>query len=214
MHCRLATGGTGARRAADAGACRHFRFLRHGVQAVGAGLRARRWHSTWPTIASASRPSPNTTGTSINLLQKMPVLKAEDSPATCYAELDLAIRNAEKNPDGVFLGFERFDSMGKGSFEENTAFLTRYVDWPDPVVKFVVHKKLGNLLCWQKQDPAGLKHFDRAIEVMEAACKRLTVYYRVEALHDIYRLQDDACEHCGRPEEAEEDHPGRSKGFP
>jgi hypothetical protein len=138
----------------------------------------------------------------IDLLQKMPALNVDDSVGTYYAELDRAIRNADKNPDGVFLGFERFQSTGKGLPEENIAFLNRYLNCPDPVVQFVVHKKIGESLCWQKQDPVGLEHFDQAIEVMEAACKRLTIYYKVEALHDIYRLKINACEHCGRPEEA------------
>ena len=132
----------------------------------------------------------------------MPVLTTDDSVGTYYAELDLAIRNAEKNPDGVFLGFERFENRGKGSPEENAAFLSKYLDWPDPVVQFAVHKKMGEVLCWQKQDPAGLKHFDHAIDVMEAASKRVTVYYGFMSLHDIYRLKMNACEHCGRPEEA------------
>ena len=126
----------------------------------------------------------------------------DDSLNAHYAELDLAIQNAEKNPDGVYLAFERFNSSGGGDREQTALFLAAYFDHPDPVVQFGVHRTMGDVVCWAKNDPAGLEHYDRAIAAIDAAQKRLTVYYASGAMNDVYRLKVIACEHCRRPEEA------------
>jgi hypothetical protein len=138
----------------------------------------------------------------IPIAQSTPHWDANASDDKLYEELDRAILNAEKYPDAVFLAFEHFENIGKDTLEQNITFYAKYLDSPDPVVQFVVQRAMGALLCYTKNDPAGLKHYDRAIEVMDAARVRLAVYYRSDALHDIYRLKINACGHLGRLEEA------------
>ena len=114
----------GVARAAHAGACRQLRFLCHRARVLGPGPR-RGMAQFIADHRQLFRTIPKFYWEEINVLQKMPVLTTDDSLDTYYAELDRAIRNAEKNPDGVFLGFERFTNRGKGTPEENAAFLSK-----------------------------------------------------------------------------------------
>ena len=87
----------------------------------------------------------------IDIVRKSPALTIDDSRNTFYAELDKAIQNAEKNPDGVYLAFERFNSSGKGDHEQTALFLAPYFDHPDPVVQFGVHRTMGDVAVLRRE---------------------------------------------------------------
>ena len=79
------------------------------------------------------------------------------------------------------------------------ALLTQYLDSPVPMVRFVAHKTLGQLLCQGKKDPVGLEHFDKAIELLGQVSKGTHYSHMV---NEVYRQRVEACELLGRPEEA------------
>jgi hypothetical protein len=116
------------------------------------------------------------------------------------AALDRALAYAAKDPDAVLIlfkpGLTRADPT-----KRYAALLAKYEDSPDPVAQFVVQRALGELLCWQDENPAALEHFDKAIAVMEAAYARCKEDYR-DSLSNIYRLRIEACQLLGRPDEA------------
>lgn len=113
-----------------------------------------------------------------------------------------ALDNAGKEPDGVLLAFhERL--VRKALLDQDAAFLGQYLESPDPVVQFIVHATLGELLCRAKKDPAGLAHFDKAIEVLAKAAARCNPGYS-QLLNSVYRLRVEACQLLGRPEEAKQ----------
>jgi hypothetical protein len=117
-----------------------------------------------------------------------------------YAELDHALSKADRDPNAVLILFPP-GLTRDGPTRQYGELLARHVDSPDPVVQFVVHRALGELLCWQKKDPAALEHFDKAIAVMERAYNRCKDGHR-NSLNNIYRLRIEACQVLGRSEEA------------
>ncbi len=117
-----------------------------------------------------------------------------------FAELERALSNAEKDPNAVLILFPPRLTR-KGPAKEYSKLLNRYLDSPNPVVQFAVHRALGELLCWQEGDPAALPHFDAAIAALEAAYQRCQSVHR-NSLNDIYWLRIEASELLGRPEEA------------
>jgi len=127
-----------------------------------------------------------------------PAPKAKGGLDAATAAWERALQNAEKDPDSVLLAF--WETRGKiESPDRAIAFLTQYIDSPVPMVRFVAHKTLGQLLCRVKKDPSGLDHFDKAIELLKQASKG-THYSHM--LNEVYRHRTEACELLGRPEEA------------
>ena len=133
----------------------------------------------------------------VKVAQTMPVEAADDG---YRAKLDLALSRAADDPDAVLIlcppGLTR-DRAAK----PYRKLLERHLDSGDPVVQFVVHRALGELLCWQERDPAGLQHFDKAIATMEAARARCKDGHR-DSLTGIYQMKIEACRFLGDDEEA------------
>jgi hypothetical protein len=119
-----------------------------------------------------------------------------------FVELDRALGNAARDPDAVLVLFPPRLTRN-GSPKLYADLLAKHLDSPDPLVQFVVHRALGELLCWQKRDPAALAHFDAAIAAMEAAYRRCGRVHR-GSLNGIYQLRIEACEFLGRPKDAKE----------
>jgi curli biogenesis system outer membrane secretion channel CsgG len=117
-----------------------------------------------------------------------------------FGKLDRVLANAEKDPNAVLISFPPRLTRN-GPLKPYTELLTKYANSSDPVVQFVVHRALGELLCWQQHDSAALSHFDAAIAVMEAAYQRCDGAHRY-SLDDIYHLRIEACEILGLAEEA------------
>jgi len=118
-----------------------------------------------------------------------------------YAELDRAVLNAQKDPDAVFLAL-RNEFLDDSPVEPTAAFLAKYLDSPDDLVKFVFRTAMAELLRRRKKDPAALEYYDRAIEVMEPAYSRSTAGQRTVYVDAIYRRRLDTCLNLDRPEEA------------
>jgi len=133
----------------------------------------------------------------VKVAQTMPVEAADDR---YRAKLDLALSRAAVDPDAVLIlcppGLTR-DRPAKPYRE----LLERYIDSGDPVVQFVVHRALGELLSWQERDRTGLQHFDHAIAAMEAAWARCKDGHR-DSLTGIYQMKIEACQFLGDGEEA------------
>ncbi len=144
----------------------------------------------------------------IKVAQTKPVRTTDDGH---YTELERALSNAEKDPNAVLILFPP-KLTRNGPVKQYTTLLNKYVDSPDPVVQFVVHRALGELLCWQQRAPTALEHFDKAIAAMEAAYKRCKDVHR-DSLNDIYRLRIEACQFLGQAEEAKKTALAGAKHF-
>jgi hypothetical protein len=60
---------------------------------------------------------------------------------------------------------------------------------------------LGEFLCLERRDPAGLAHFDKAIDVLEQASAGTRYSHKA---NEVYRRRIEACELLGRPDEAKQ----------
>lgn len=130
-----------------------------------------------------------------------PVMEKGDDTDAFQAVWKRVIQNAAKDPDSVLLTFSQLPGTKKLPLEQAAAFLTPYVDSPDPVVEFVARKVLGQWFCRDRNDTAGLGHFDKAIEVLDKAYPRCRRGYSL-FLSNIYQLRIEACQRFGRSEEA------------
>ncbi|NLE37836.1 MAG: hypothetical protein GX621_07410 [Pirellulaceae bacterium] len=119
-----------------------------------------------------------------------------------FAELDRVLSHAAEDPNAVLISFPPGITRN-GPVRQYTALLNPYTDSTDPVVQFIVHRALGELLCWQKRDPIALEHLDKAIASMKAAYQRCNASH-CRSLNDIYRLRIEACQYLGLEEEAKE----------
>ncbi len=133
----------------------------------------------------------------VKVAQTMPVEAADDG---YRAKLELALSRTSVDPDAVLIlcppGLTR--NRPAKPYRE---LLERYIGSGDPVVQFVVHRALGELLCWHERDRAGLQHFDKAIAAMEAAWARCKDGHR-DSLTGIYQMKIEACRFLGDDEEA------------
>lgn len=73
----------------------------------------------------------------------------------------------------------------------------------DPVVQFVVHTVMGQMLCRTEQDPAGLEHLAKATDLLEKASARCSPAYSYH-VNQVYRLRVEACLLFGRQDEAKQ----------
>jgi len=119
-----------------------------------------------------------------------------------YLHLDSVLADAAGDPNAVLISFPP-GLTKNGPARQYAALLNKYADSPDPVVQFVVHRALGEMLCWVKRDPAALAHFDQAIAALEAAYAKCKSPYR-DSLNNIYRLKIEACLTLNRAEEAKQ----------
>ena len=127
-----------------------------------------------------------------------PVPKGSDGSDATMAAWERVVQNAEKDPESVLLAFWK----GRGKIkqtDEGIALLTQYLDSPVVMVRFVAHKTLGKLLCRGKKDPAGLEHFDKAIDLLEQASEGSRYSHM---LNEVYQQRIEASEQMGREEEA------------
>ena len=131
----------------------------------------------------------------------MPIAGGNGDVNALHATWNRVIANAEKDPKSVLLAFTQAPIDRSYPLEQAAAFLAKHLDSPDPVVQFVAHRNIGQLLC-RKRDPAALAHFDKAIEVLERAYPLCSGYSH--DLTNIYQLRIEACLLLGRPEEAKE----------
>ena len=120
-----------------------------------------------------------------------------------HAGWNRVIQNSQKDPDSVLLAFSEAAGGEQFPLEQAAAFLAKHLDSSDPVVQFVAHRAVGEALCRQKKDAAGLQHIDKAIDVLEKAYPRCNCGYSF-FLSGVYRLRIEACRLLGRPEKAKQ----------
>ena len=120
-----------------------------------------------------------------------------------------AIQRADKDPDTLILSMsqvirgERSYEPNPVSLKRNATILAKYLDSRDPVVQFVVHTVMGQMLCRTEQDPAGLEHLAKATDLLEKASARCSPAYSYH-VNQVYRLRVEACLLFGRQDEAKQ----------
>jgi curli biogenesis system outer membrane secretion channel CsgG/tetratricopeptide (TPR) repeat protein len=137
----------------------------------------------------------------VKAAQNLPAAAAGGDLAAMHAEWKRTIQNAPNDPESVLLAFSRAPGASTFPIEQAADFLNEYLDYPDPVVRFVAHRNVAEMLCKQKHDAAGLAHYDKAIGVLEKAYARSNPSYQW-SLDNIYQLRIEACQLLGEPEEA------------
>ena len=119
-----------------------------------------------------------------------------------YQQLDRVLASGANDPNAVLVSLPQRTAKS-GTMKRYSELLKKYEDSPDAVVQFAVHRALGEWLLAIKKDEACLKHFDRAIAVMEAAYAKCKSPHR-DSLNNIYRLKAEACLLFHREKEAKQ----------
>ncbi len=123
-------------------------------------------------------------------------------PETFFPELQKAIGNAEKDPDALCKLVNMMLNKAHTMPDQVLEFAAKQANSANPLVRFLFEVAAGETLFRHKKDPAALAHYDRAIEVHEAAYAAVPNVAYKSFIDDVYRLKLVACQALKKPEEA------------